>query len=324
MRWEEADQLNAQVQVANSRRNTDILRAVFEVAVRDHFDPGVDVREISAFVRGMRQSYGMFVPVLETEMLIREALGESVPTDNIDLIPEQAAKHLVLYALADAWDRDLGRLNAVLVGGERLAAQRHERSPVIEPPGLLPSAGLVGAESVTAVREYHELRLMPVRDREGWLRERHPHGPRPEWWLSLARAAEEEGSSPLYGGRSASWRIFELAGWALQTGLERGELDDVRACYWALRLAVLAVKLGKPARDLPEMLTAEGAARRSLTALSATPGGSSVSNPTADRAADLRLVLPQLAALRPAVANPQLSGQIRDLLVAHPMEAAAE
>lgn len=117
-------ELHAEVKKHGSKGSAALIRATFEVAVRRYFPRDVDLRIISAFVQEMRKAFGPAVPVLETEAMIRAALGEDLPTDDIGLQPEIEAKTLTLAGLADRWDRDESVVNSVLVEAEKLVRQR--------------------------------------------------------------------------------------------------------------------------------------------------------------------------------------------------------
>jgi hypothetical protein len=125
MRWsEERVRRHSQVKQAGSVDANSVTRAAFEVAVRRRWEPGVDVREIANFVDDLRASFTDEIPALETQMLIREALGEDVPTSDIDVWREIIAKTATLGGIKDflAWDEHT--VNAVLVEAETIAAQR--------------------------------------------------------------------------------------------------------------------------------------------------------------------------------------------------------
>ncbi|MFB9546422.1 hypothetical protein [Micromonospora sagamiensis] len=124
LRWDEQTQLHVEVKKYGSKDGNELTRATFEVAVRRYFPPDVDLRVISGLVYEMRQVFGEHVPVLETEMLIRSALGEDVPTDDITLKPEMMARTFTLMGLTDKWSRDVSTVNSVLAEAEELVRQR--------------------------------------------------------------------------------------------------------------------------------------------------------------------------------------------------------
>ncbi|SCF22497.1 hypothetical protein GA0070618_4202 [Micromonospora echinospora] len=124
LRWDEQTQLHVEVKKHGSKDGNELTRAAFEVAVRRYFPPDTDLRVISGLVHEMRQVFGELVPVLETEMLIRAALGEEVPIDDITLVPELTAKTFTLMGLTDKWSRDVSTVNSVLAEAEELVHRR--------------------------------------------------------------------------------------------------------------------------------------------------------------------------------------------------------
>jgi hypothetical protein len=117
-------QLHAEVKKHGSKDSGVLVRTAFEVAVRRCFPSDIDLRVISALVQEMREAYGQGVPVLETEAMIRAALGEAVSTEDIGLPTQFAAMTFTLVALADKWDRDESIVNSVLVEAEEQVRQQ--------------------------------------------------------------------------------------------------------------------------------------------------------------------------------------------------------
>jgi hypothetical protein len=299
LRWDdEAVRLEREVAHDRSRRSNEIIRAVFELAVRSHFDAGTAPPILASFVDGLRATYGPQVPVRETEALIREALGEDLPTGGIDLVPELTAKALVFAALASDWDLDEARVNGLLAEAERLAAERCERSPLLEQPYDVPPTGL-GAQAAAAATDYSALRLTPPGEWASLLSRTYPAGRPVEWWLSLARCAEEEATEPLLGGRAASPRIFEFADWALQQSIDHADARPAVTAYWTLRLATLAHKLGTPTGDLPTSFKPDSAARRAVAALNG--GGEDAAT----------LLVPVLMELQSEIADASLAALVQ-------------
>jgi hypothetical protein len=312
LRWDdEAIRLEAELVQAGSRRSNEIIRAVFGLAVRSHFDPDTERPVLAAFVADMRAMVGPLTPVREAEALIREALGEDVPTNDIDLIPERIAKTLVFAALVRAWGLDEERVNGLLVEAERLAAERCEREPLLDQPYDVPSTDL-GAHAAAFNSTYTTLRLTAPDERAGWVSRTYPTGPPFEWWLYLARCAEEEAAEPLLGGRAASPRIFEFADWALQHSIEHPDARPARTAYWTLRLATLARRLAMPIGDLPKSLTPDGATRRALQVLAR--GGRTAAVETTRHPDDAAELTAMLALLRPAVTDTRSTHKIDKLL----------
>jgi len=125
MRWDdERQRLYAELKRTGSVDANSVTTAAFEVGVRRRFRPGVDLREISSFIADIRAAFGDNVPVMETEALIRHALGEDVPVDDLLIQMEIGAKVLTLVAIKDVLSLDEAGVNAILVEAEALARQR--------------------------------------------------------------------------------------------------------------------------------------------------------------------------------------------------------
>ncbi|MCO8272281.1 hypothetical protein M1L60_16940 [Actinoplanes sp. TRM 88003] len=88
----------------------------FGLAARRRFTPDSSLAEIRRTVAGG-------LPTLEAEMLLRAALGEKVPVDEIDLSVRTGA-HLLLFArLADEMALTDGELEGLVARAEELAAE---------------------------------------------------------------------------------------------------------------------------------------------------------------------------------------------------------
>jgi hypothetical protein len=76
----------------------DVFQRAFTAIVRRRFQDTSPVAEITRSVAnsGQRHPYTM-VPLLEAEMLVREALGETVPTGEISP-PVVVATHVLMFA----------------------------------------------------------------------------------------------------------------------------------------------------------------------------------------------------------------------------------
>lgn len=74
-----------------------VFQKAFELAVRLRFKPDSPLAAIAAAVAATaRRHPGLGVPVREAEMLVREALGERVPT--ADIAPDRTiAVHVLLF-----------------------------------------------------------------------------------------------------------------------------------------------------------------------------------------------------------------------------------
>jgi len=102
LRWhDERERLHAEVKRTGSVDSNAVTRAAFQVAVHRLFSPDADLQEITKFVTDVHQAFGDDVPVLETEALIRQALGEDVPTSDIDPWSEMKGKTATLLGAAD-------------------------------------------------------------------------------------------------------------------------------------------------------------------------------------------------------------------------------
>jgi hypothetical protein len=98
--------------------------SVFLAAVRSQFADR-DLHEVACFVKRMYAQYSHAERLwpLETEMLMRDALGDRVPLDGID-IPESEMNMIVVAGIAADFGWTLERLNGVIVQGERYTAER--------------------------------------------------------------------------------------------------------------------------------------------------------------------------------------------------------
>ncbi len=97
-----------------------LVDRAFVAAVTHHFAPDADLREIAATVRGMRETYGESIPLLETEALIRRALGEDVSAHFLEDRLGLVTRATVLMGLADLWADDIVAVNTVIAEAEEL------------------------------------------------------------------------------------------------------------------------------------------------------------------------------------------------------------
>ncbi|WP_250027584.1 hypothetical protein [Paractinoplanes maris] len=98
---------------ADARRLWEIA---FGLAARRRFDPDSPLAEI-------RRTVAAGLPTLEAEMLVRDALGEKVPVDEIDDSVRIRA-HLLLFArLVDEMALTDGELEGLIARAEELAAE---------------------------------------------------------------------------------------------------------------------------------------------------------------------------------------------------------
>jgi hypothetical protein len=100
-----------------------IWAIAFGLVVRRRFEPYTPLAEISRTVAAaVRDHSAAALPVLDAEMLVRDALGEVVPVEEID--PEVLlGVHLLLFAsLADELALGDAELDTLIAEAEELAA----------------------------------------------------------------------------------------------------------------------------------------------------------------------------------------------------------
>jgi hypothetical protein len=113
-----------------------VLEAAFELAVRRRFKPDCDVREITAFVSGMRTRIpagaAVTAGLLESEALIRSALGEEFV--NVDGIKRNAKLGIWLLVLGfivrGELKLDAGQIGQLLRDAEQMAFKQGWNPPV--------------------------------------------------------------------------------------------------------------------------------------------------------------------------------------------------
>jgi len=99
-----------------------IWSSAFALAVRRRFEPRSPLAEISRTVSGAVQTHEVAaLPVLDAEMLVREALGETVPVDEIDPAVRLAVHLLVFASLTDELALGDGELDGLIAQAEELA-----------------------------------------------------------------------------------------------------------------------------------------------------------------------------------------------------------
>ena len=112
--------LNERAQELPGPPDTEVFARAFAAAVRLRFRPDTPLLAISGSVAATaRRHQALAVPVREAEMLIREALGEQVPTAGIP--GEQViAVHVLLFAgLADELALTDEEISELIADGER-------------------------------------------------------------------------------------------------------------------------------------------------------------------------------------------------------------
>ena len=99
-----------------------VWQIAFGLAARRRFEPDTALAEISRTVAAaVREHAAAALPMLAAEMLVRAALGESVPTDEIDT-DVRVAVHLLLFAsLTDELALGDAELDAMIAEAERSA-----------------------------------------------------------------------------------------------------------------------------------------------------------------------------------------------------------
>ncbi|MEV4349633.1 hypothetical protein AB0J83_34680 [Actinoplanes sp. NPDC049596] len=116
----------------------DTERRVWEIAfglmVRRRFTPESPLAEIGRSVAtAVNYHAAAALPALDAEMLVREALGEKVPVDDIDETV-RAGVHLLLSAsLADELAMTDGELDGLVRQAEELAVAVSAPPPEVEP-----------------------------------------------------------------------------------------------------------------------------------------------------------------------------------------------
>lgn len=99
-----------------------IWDSAFKLAVRRRFEPESPLAEISRTVAGAVHAHeAAALPVLDAEMLVRDALGEAVPVDEIDPAVRLAVHLLVFASLTDELALGDGELDGLIAQAEELA-----------------------------------------------------------------------------------------------------------------------------------------------------------------------------------------------------------
>jgi hypothetical protein len=101
-----------------------VWAAAFRLAARRRFQRDTPLAEISRTVTAAVRAHAAAFPVLDVEMLVRDALGETVPVRGIDSAVLTGV-HLLLFAsLADELALGDGELDALIAEAEELAVAR--------------------------------------------------------------------------------------------------------------------------------------------------------------------------------------------------------
>ncbi|MCY1140664.1 hypothetical protein OWR29_21925 [Actinoplanes sp. Pm04-4] len=101
-----------------------VWQIAFGLAVRRRFEPDSPLAEIRRTVTAVLQHHAAAaLPALAAEMLIRDALGETVPVDEIDDAVRSGA-HLLLFAgLVEELAMTDGELEGLVMEAEELAVE---------------------------------------------------------------------------------------------------------------------------------------------------------------------------------------------------------
>ncbi|MGX6602319.1 hypothetical protein ACWKSP_09330 [Micromonosporaceae bacterium Da 78-11] len=96
--------------------------SAFRLVVRRRFEPESPLAEISRTVAlAVHTHEAAGLPALDAEMLVRDALGETVPVEEIDPAMRLAVHLLVFATLADEMALGDGELDGLIAQAEELA-----------------------------------------------------------------------------------------------------------------------------------------------------------------------------------------------------------
>lgn len=112
----------------------EFLLAAFQLAVTRRFTFDQDVRDITEFVKQLRYCFGADnVPLMETEAMIRDALGEAVSLDGIAYKKSVELMGLVFVGVADDLDLPDDEIDGLLIKAELVVdSQGHQLVPMDE------------------------------------------------------------------------------------------------------------------------------------------------------------------------------------------------
>jgi hypothetical protein len=100
-----------------------VWKIAFGLAVTRRFEPGSALAEISRSVAGAVHEHSVAaLPMLDAEMLVRDALGETVPLEDIDPGVLIAVHLLVFASLIDELALGDGELDGLIAQAEEKAA----------------------------------------------------------------------------------------------------------------------------------------------------------------------------------------------------------
>ncbi|GGM49336.1 hypothetical protein GCM10011608_37880 [Micromonospora sonchi] len=123
--WETTDALIADLDRAKWAGGLQVIGAAFAIAVNRRFGADTTPADIAQFVATARASYeeGDSLPALETEGLIRAALGEPDLADNITPDVALGAELFVLTRLLQEASLTPEQLDAFVAEAEQTAAE---------------------------------------------------------------------------------------------------------------------------------------------------------------------------------------------------------
>lgn len=114
---------NDQAEAVPDEAGRAVFGRAFALAVRLRFGPDTPLMAIAGTVAACaRRHAGLTVPVREAEMLIREALGETVPTAGIEPAQQVAVHVLMFAALVEEVALTDGELDELIAGAEEPGA----------------------------------------------------------------------------------------------------------------------------------------------------------------------------------------------------------
>jgi hypothetical protein len=110
----------------------EFLSAAFQLAARKRFAYDEDIRNITDFIKELRYRFGAEnVPLMETEAMIRDALGEDVSLDGIAYKKSLELKGLVFVGVADNLDLPDDEIDALITKAELIVdSQGHRLVPM--------------------------------------------------------------------------------------------------------------------------------------------------------------------------------------------------
>ena len=100
-----------------------VWEIAFGLASRRRFDPGAPLAEVGRSVAtALRDRCAGAVPPLDAEMLVRDALGETVPVDDLDPARRIVVHLLMFAAFTDELALGDSELDTLIAEAEELAA----------------------------------------------------------------------------------------------------------------------------------------------------------------------------------------------------------